>query len=357
MKTILIIDDDGPILETFSMALTRKGYHTVTAGSGKEGLEKARRFLPDLILCDINMPGMDGRNVLKTLRQEPELAGKQVVLMTGNAGQITSRSGMDLGADDFLVKPFGLDDLIRCVEARLERAQIHWRVEDQIVANLRSTVNSTLPHEFLTPLAGIMGLTEILLSEFPKLQEEEIREMLESIDESGQRLHRSLRKFFAILDQPSAPGGETPPALDAASVREAIVTATEAALQRHGRTDDLDINLAETTLPVFYQNLCGIVEELADNACVFSRSGSPIKVRLDGNGLLTVTDEGRGMTPQQIEQIGAFRQFDRKKYEQQGLGLGLVLVRNLAGQSGGTLSITSEPGKGSAFSIQFPPSK
>ncbi len=73
-----------------------------------------------------------------------------------------------------------------------------------------------------------------------------------------------------------------------------------------------------------------MVEELVDNACKFSRQGTPVEVELSAEGLLSITDQGRGMTAAEIEQIGAFRQFDRKKHEQQGLGLGLVLVQKLA---------------------------
>ncbi len=158
MKTILLLDDDENILSTFSMALRHHGYRVIEATSGDAGFELAQQHLPDLILSDISMPGKDGQAVLKMIREHPELSTKQVVLMTGQTHLVTLRKGMELGADDFLVKPVSLGDLLRCVEARMERAQIHWRVEDRLLAKLRSTLQSSLPHELFTPLGGIIGL-------------------------------------------------------------------------------------------------------------------------------------------------------------------------------------------------------
>src|SRR5476649_2994259 len=162
MKTILLVDDDQQLRTMFGMALRINGYHVIEADSGVAGLEMARKHLPDLILSDINMPGGDGSTLLRDIRRDPELRSKQVVLMTGRPDLVTPRKGMEEGADDFLVKPVGLKALLSCVEARFSRASISWRVEDEMLAKLRSLVPANLPHEFFTPLAGIIGLMEIL---------------------------------------------------------------------------------------------------------------------------------------------------------------------------------------------------
>src|SRR5476649_2968027 len=159
----------------FGMALRRSGHNVIEADSGVTGLAMARQHLPDLILTDINMPGRDGSTLLHEIRRDPELRSKQVVLMTGRPDLVTPRKGMEEGADDFLVKPVGLKALLSCVEARFSRASISWRVEDQMLAQIRSSVPANLPHEFFTPLAGIMGLMEILRSDFPGLAQEEVR--------------------------------------------------------------------------------------------------------------------------------------------------------------------------------------
>ncbi len=97
-----------------------------------------------------------------------------------------------------------------------------------------------------------------------------------------------------------------------------------------------------------------IVEELVDNAFKFSRQGSSVSVELASDRRLVVTDQGRGMTPDEVERIGAFQQFDRKKYEQQGLGLGLILVQKMCALNRATFALESNPGRGTRAEVAFP---
>jgi two-component system sensor histidine kinase/response regulator len=356
MKTILVIDDDAALCNMLSTALKQGGHHALTADSGSVGIELARKYLPDLILCDIAMPGMDGRSVLQALREDSELGATQIVLMTGNVRDVTPRSGMELGADDFLVKPFTFDELTRCVDARLKRASVHWRVEDKVARELRSALKSTLPHEFLTPLTGILGLTQLLLDDHPNTDADVAREMLQDIDKAGKRLHRTMKNYFAILDlqMEQIEGALSVDTLSAGEVSAAILAGISAAVHRHERQDDVSSQFADCAVRFAENALTTITEELVDNACSFSRPGTPIKVRLNPTGTLIVQDQGRGILPQHIEKIGAFMQFDRKKYEQQGLGLGLVLTQNLVSHYGGRLSLASEPGVGTTVSVALP---
>jgi CheY-like chemotaxis protein len=96
MNKILVIDDDEALRRTLEAALHHFGYEVVVASHGEEGILLAQEYMPDVILCDINMPGMDGRAVLKTMRGDPKLANRQIVLMTGNQTQNTLREGMPI---------------------------------------------------------------------------------------------------------------------------------------------------------------------------------------------------------------------------------------------------------------------
>jgi len=355
MKTILLIDDDKGVREAISMTLRHCGYRVIAADSGRAGLELAREQLPDLILTDINMPDMDGQAVLKQIRLDPALSNKQVVLITGNPTSVTPRKGMEAGADDFLVKPVGLEDLRRCVEARLKRAQTHWRVEDSVLTQLRTSLHSTLPHEFFTPLAGIIGLSDILRSDLSTLSLEEIQELHNDIHRSALRLHRTLKNYLTILDLQTATPDETRKTdlLSPSAVKESLQAGIEAAVQRYDRRRDLIELLEACPIHAQAQDLTLIAEELVDNACNYSRRGTQITIHFDISGTLIVTDSGRGMTPEEIKQIGAFQQFDRKKQEQQGLGLGLILVKKLAALCGATLAIESQPSRGTQVKVAF----
>jgi len=353
MKTILLIDDDSQVRSMFGLALRRNGYHVLEADSGVSGLALARQHLPDLILSDIHMPGGDGTNLLHEIRRDPELKSKQVVLMTGRPDLVTPRRGMEEGADDFLVKPVSLDALRNCMEARFSRISINWRVEDAVLDKLRSSVPSQLPHEFFTPLAGIIGLMELLLEDAPGLALEEIQDIHKDVYLSALRLHRTLRNYLLILDL--KPESSKPvPTLSAGEVEKSIREGVNEALRLNPRKEDLTLNLTGCAVSIDAKDLSRIVEELVDNAFKFSRQGTPVKAELNAEGRLIVRDEGRGMTEEEINKIGAFQQFDRKKHEQQGLGLGLVLVQKLTALHKADFSINSQTGKGTQVQINLP---
>ena len=354
MKTILLVDDNEELVKTYGMVLRKKGYHVIEADSGGAALAMARKHLPDLIISDIDMPGGDGATLLRDIRRDPELKSKQVVLMTGRPDLVTPRKGMEEGADDFLLKPVELEALLNCVEARFRRAAISWRVEDQMLTQLRSTMPAQLPHEFFTPMAGIIGLMEILRAGSAGFSSEEIDDMANDVYQSALRLNRTLRNYLFILELQTATSDSLLGLLLPRRVEESIQAGIKEALRLNGRQNDMTVRLEACSLSVKPEDLIRIVEELVDNACKFSRQGTPLKVELSTDGRLIVTDQGRGLTVEDINHIGAFQQFDRQKHEQQGLGLGLVLVQKLTALSGAKFLITSQPGEGTQVEIAFP---
>jgi signal transduction histidine kinase len=126
---------------------------------------------------------------------------------------------------------------------------------------------------------------------------------------------------------------------------------------RAGRAGDLTIETAEVSVPMSEAYFSKVVNELFHNALKFSETGSSVNIKLVEifNGVaLVVSDKGRGFSPEQIARIGAYIQFDRKKQEQQGLGLGLTIAKRLMELHGGTLTIESEKGVGSTVTAKFP---
>jgi two-component system, sensor histidine kinase and response regulator len=358
MKTILLIDDSEDLRISFGAALRTSGYRVIEADSGIAGLKMARQHLPDLILSDIHMPGGDGSTLLRDIRRDPELKSRQVVLITGRPDLVTPRRGMEEGADDFLVKPISLKALLSCVKARLSRASISWRVEDQMLAQLRSSMPAQLQHEFFTPLNGIIGLTEFLCDEFPSLTSEAVGEMLNHVYQSALRLQHTLTNYLLILDLQNVSSQPVPLLLLPLEVEERIRIGVDQALrQSKQRRPDVRARIDACSLTIQPEDLSRIVGEVVDNACKFSRQGTPVTVELSAGGRLIVTDRGRGLTPEEIGCIGAFQQFDRKKYEQQGLGLGLVLVQKVTALCQAEFSINSVPGEGTRVQVAFPPAE
>ncbi len=123
VKRILVIDDDARLRQHYAELLKLDGYAVTEARNGREGVESARKDVPDLVLCDITMPEMNGHRVLETLRGEPRTAHVPFVFLTGWSEQGDVRTGMNLGADDYLTKPVAPEDLLAAIRARLRRSE------------------------------------------------------------------------------------------------------------------------------------------------------------------------------------------------------------------------------------------
>jgi DNA-binding NarL/FixJ family response regulator len=129
MKKILIIEDEPEMRRNITALLRYKDYQPIAAENGRLGVEMARRELPDLILCDVMMPELDGYGVLRALQADARLALIPFIFLTAKGEKDDLRSGMNLGADDYLTKPVGNDDLVHAIEGRLQRAALQARRE------------------------------------------------------------------------------------------------------------------------------------------------------------------------------------------------------------------------------------
>jgi diguanylate cyclase len=121
MKKILVIEDTAPIRRQIQVILKMRGYDTASAEDGQEGVRLAREWRPDLVVCDVMLPGLDGFEVLAALRSDPQTAAVPFIFLSAKASKADMRHGMELGADDYLTKPFTTDELLSAVRSRLDR--------------------------------------------------------------------------------------------------------------------------------------------------------------------------------------------------------------------------------------------
>jgi two-component system, sensor histidine kinase and response regulator len=361
MKRILVIDDEEWLREMVEMALHQKGYDVLQAQNGGEGIAAARKELPDLILCDVNMDKVDGYHTLSSLRNEPTTASIPFILMTGLADNAGMRHGMELGADDYLPKPFTVEALYAAVEARLRKTQTLRQEAEKKLSDLRDNLSLMLPHELRTPLNGILAYGEILIAESASLPPQEIAEMGQVIYDSGKRLERLVENFliYAQLELLSADSQKinalrqkqtlSPGPLITERARNAAAAAK--------RQDDLHLEIEDRPMPVSEDYLGKIVDELLQNAFKFSQPGSRVSVSLSetpNSLVLSVSDHGRGFSTEHITKVGAYMQFERKMHEQQGLGLGLSIAKRMTELHGGTLSIQSQRGSMTTVTVKVP---
>jgi signal transduction histidine kinase len=361
MKKILVIDDEEWLREMIQVALRQRGHDVIQAENGAAGVEKARKELPDLILCDVNMGKMDGYATLSALRNEATTAAIPFILMTGLADNAGMRHGMELGADDYLPKPFTIDGLYAAVDARLKKLQTVRAEAERKLADLRDNISMMLPHELRTPLNGILAYGEILTADAATLQPHEIAEMGQVIYESGRRLERLIENFliFAQLQLLEADPQKVH------SLRGKQTASPVRLIQEHARkqaeeakrAEDLQLQLADMPVPMSEEYLGKVVDELVQNAFKFSSAGRIVRVELAKTPeatVLTVADHGRGFSTEHISRVGAYMQFDRSLHEQQGVGLGLSIARRLTELHGGTLTIQSTKSEGTTVVVKLP---
>lgn len=361
MQKILVIEDTPDVRELITDTLKFNGFDAVAAEDGERGVQMAISTLPDLILCDVQMPRKDGFQVLKDLRGQSATATIPFVFLTGQADKHNMRHGMDLGADDFLAKPFMLGELMAAVNARLKKHRVVTEHSNTKLEQLRDSISLALPHELMTPLNGIIGFSSILISDHANLSATDIGEFAQHINDSALRLQRVIENFllYSQIELTAADPNKLAALRQSepVTIKDFVASAAAKKASSFKRSEDLKVNLEEACVPIQYPKLDKIVGELVDNACKFSNAGSPIRIEGKiGNSFYTlcIVDEGRGMTPEQITTLGAHMQFERKFYEQQGSGLGFAIARRLTEVHGGSISVTSATGKFTKVEVMFP---
>ena len=361
MKKILVIEDTPAMRDLIVDTLTMQNFECVSADDGLAGVEAARRLHPDLVICDIHMPRMDGYGVLEAIRSEASMSTMPFIFLSGAAERVNIRRGMELGADDYLTKPFTIQELIASVTAQFEKQATIQRQADRRLEELRGNITMALPHELRTPLNGILGLSSMLLEDGEALSPADVRENLHYIHQSATRLHRLIENFLVYSQielMIRDPNQEARLRLGNPVEIVPLLTewAEEVAAVRN-RRDDLRLICLRATCSVPAENLKKIFTELLDNAFKFSSAGQPVAVEVvnDRDRLhVRIQDQGRGFSPDQIARVGAHMQFDRKYYEQQGAGLGLIIAKRLAELHGGRFTVQSEPLVATCVSLELP---
>ena len=343
-KKILLIDDVEENIIVLKERLEKEGYEIISATDGKTGIALANQEIPDLIICDIMMPLLNGYEVMSIMHESTRTNTIPFIFLTAKADPKDFREGMQLGADDYITKPFDSKQLIKAVETRLARKEIfEARTEE-----LKQSISYALPHELQTPLAAIMGFTRLLIEDYNQIERRKILEIAEDIQISAKRLNKLIQKvlFSSKLDFLFNDPERLREVTNHRIVNPAKII-TETAIktsQDYGREGDLEFEVDNAKLQFSEPYLKSVISELIDNAMKYSTKGTKVKVTGVQNETeysLYIIDNGRGMTDKQIDMLGEFIQFDRKNYEQSGAGLGLSIVKKLTKLYGGEVHIES----------------
>jgi two-component system, sensor histidine kinase and response regulator len=368
MARILIAEDNQNLIYQLQIELTMQGYEVSSAADGLEALQHLENnVLPDLIISDVSMPRMDGFAFFQAVRENQNWLDIPFIFLTARDSDTDKDLGYGLGVDDYIVKPFQTEHLLRVINAKLKRKQmLRASLDEQRsgIERAKRELTQMVAHELRTPLVSINLVLQIISRQMGQLSEAQLHELLDTMSAGSNRLNR-LTDQMVLLTQLEA-GSLTPSGIAESGFITHLCDILTAAINRSRtfayRQPNTSIHLEEhdreAKVICDRRALEHAIAEVIANALVFSPADATVEIRQWQSGKqiwISVTDQGRGMTSEQTEQaLQKFQQVNREEQEQQGVGLGLPLAKNIIEVHGGVLEIESVVGKGTQVVIGLP---
>jgi signal transduction histidine kinase len=351
MSKILLIEDDASLRFMLEERLRVEGYEVEAAEDGEEGVQKAKANPPDLVLCDIMMPKMDGYQVMSALQRDVHLAELPVILLTALTQVAQVRNGMNLGADDYLIKPVEKNDLLQSIRARLARRDQSQQRQEQHVNHIVKSLAGMM-HDLRNSLMVIGMCVQMSKDEgdSPKPLPASLQGVVRSIGNIDRQIQCIMR--FARARFQHLPFQPVPVSLPLFC--EKLVAEFPENKQVEIEVDGVLPPCKICADPVHLHN---VLSNLLSNAVKYSPPDQPVRLRLEtfpDNVVFTVCDSGIGIPAEALPHV--FEPFYRATNvkSRKGIGLGLAMTKLLVEKHGGTITVHSQVGKGSEFRVVWP---
>ena len=362
MTPVIICVEDEPILrETIVEELTDAGYIAIGAANGAEGLAAISKHKPNLVICDVQMPVMDGNEMLISLREEhPEFDSIPFLFLSGKSERENIIEGRLRGADDYLVKPIDYTMLLATVESRLMSISRIEASKQAELDELRSSILGLLPHELRTPLNHILGFSSIIKDQtFGPIENDKYVEYVNHINESGEHLMSIINNVLYLTD---AISGNFEPDFKECDVSSAI---SNIASEYSKLAEDNNIKLITSvddnipSIAATDEMLNNILSSLLSNAIKFTPNGGVVAIKASvefmDNVTIAISDTGIGIEDCDIANVmkAFYRVEDDMTRSTGGTGIGLTLAKALTELLGGELELQSKLEKGTKVSLRF----
>lgn len=359
--SVLIVDDNPLIRDVLKSLLMSEPIEVLSCSNGEEAVDLLSRRPVDVIVCDVMMPKMDGYALHEQVRAKAQLAHIPFIFLTALGNFEEKSRGHEVGADDYVVKPFDPIELISLIRGKIRRSLLLKESTSEQYDQFRKKVLHTLSHEFRTPLVAINTGTEILLEQ-EALDRQKAKGLLEAIHRGGLRLERLVTDFM-LLQQIEA--GVAARLFESrgrvqkiSPLVQRFVEIQAEGYEKEGFIVRFQGDVHDLAVRVYPPQLEGIVCRLLDNAVKFSQVVREIEVQVhekEGFARVAVSDRGIGMSRDRAsEATHVFSQLDRDQLEQQGSGIGLALCLRYAEIHGGRLEFSSREGGGTEAALMLP---
>jgi two-component system, sensor histidine kinase and response regulator len=353
---VLIVDDNPVNIDILSKTLRREGYEFSFAKNGEKALKIAEKIIPDIILLDIMMPGMDGYEVCERLKQDITTRDIPVIFISALTETEDIVRGFDLKAVDYITKPFKKEEVLSRVKTHL-----CLRLAQQCLLDSNYQKNKFLgivAHDLRNPINGIVGFSEMVLDEVDSIPRDEIKECLEMVTGSSRQM---LELINQLLDISAIENGQ----LDLTCIETTLQDLLEQRVHiNHFSAEKKGIKIHQDyqqneSVNVDPQRMIQVVDNLLTNAIKFSSLGKNIYVSLSRQDKylnLSIRDEGPGISSEDQQHLFCdFKKLTAKPTAgEKSTGLGLAIVKKIVDSHNGEIRVESELGVGATFNVLLP---
>lgn len=364
---VLVIDDTESNVDLLTSALDRHGYTTYSADSGEMGLLVAQDKVPDVILLDINMPGIDGYETCRRLKSLERTADIPIIFISAMDQLMDIVKGFDAGGVDYITKPFQFREVLARVQTQVtlhrskrELEQLHERERLQFARldEMRTQFISSATHDLKNPIFLISGYADLLQSLPEVAQTQEAMEYVNGIRRGVSKMTTLVRDMLELLQL------ETGAAL--ACEETSFLKFMDRVLPDiHMYAEEKQINF-ERELPdqdvmvlMDEKRMERVIDNLASNALKYTEAGGAVRLRghvSETAATIEMIDSGFGIPANEVPNL--FQPFKRVNTRQhlmvEGTGLGLTIVKTIVEQHNGRVEVESEMGQGSTFRVVLP---
>ena len=360
---ILIVDDVMSNVLLLKILLTNEKYQVCTANCGNMCIEQAKAEKPDLILLDVMMPDISGFDAAQILKKDPETAHIPIIFLTALNNPSDLVHGFQVGANDFLTKPFNKEELVVRVFHQIKlvaatRIIEHQNEELRATISNRDKMYSVIAHDLRSPMASIrMVLNLVVNAMSPEIIGPELFELLDKANRESEEVHDLLDNLLKWTKRQTGRLTVVRQDLDLNDIIPGVVDIFEMIAQ----TKKIELKYQGSSNPVVViadnDMLKTIVRNFLSNAIKFSPENSSIEISLNVEGdfaKVSVRDHGVGIAPERIDSIFKKGETTYGTGGEEGSGLGLQLCADFARKIDGDVMVESVLGEGSTFSVLVP---
>lgn len=345
---ILVVDDDHTLLAMIETLLQRCGYRVITADTGKNALNKVAEQPPDLIILDVNMPHMDGLEVCRRLKANPETRLIPIIFLTADAFIENKIAGFELGAHDYITKPFDSKEFLARVKSHVKDSISLQEYGEQQKLKALETMLEQIAHELRNPLVAIGGFARRIHNRVT--DDDQLKSYADNIYREVERLERTLNEILELKD--IIIGSIT--SFDPANFLTDVLQPFKKILSQ--KNIQLTTNLPPVTAIIMAdrKHLAMAVKNIVTNAIeAMDDTGGKLDITLEQSAQrcrIAIQDTGHGIESDAIKLV--FRPFYTSKIS--GSGMGLCALQHIVDMHNGEVLLTSTPGEGTRVEINLP---